>query len=206
MTPTDRPRPTPTARRADAERSINAILDAAAVGFGRSPDTTMAEIARAAGVGRVTLYGHFNSREAVLDALLERTLAEIDSALDAADPETGPAADALVRFLATPWLLDRFRGLYAAAVRHLGPDHVRSRHEPVFHRLEQLISRGQHEGSFRTDLPRPWLITTIYALVHALISEVEEGNLPSGQAVDVLTRTLLGLLAPYPGQERSDAG
>ncbi|KOV39007.1 hypothetical protein ADK60_01250 [Streptomyces sp. XY431] len=201
MTPTDRPRPTPAARRADAERSITAILDAAAVCFGRSPDATMAEIARAAGVGRVTLYGHFNSREAVLDALLERTLTEIDSALDAADLESGPAADALVRFLGTPRLLDRFRGLYAAAVRHLGPERVRGRHEPVFHRLEQLISRGQQQGAFRTDLPRPWLVTTIYALVHALISEVEEGHLPAEQAVDMLARTLLGLLNPYPDKE-----
>ncbi|MFJ9443763.1 TetR/AcrR family transcriptional regulator [Kitasatospora sp. NPDC101235] len=193
---TDRPSSTP--RRADAERSITAILDAALVCFGRTPDATMTEIARTAGVGRVTLYGHFNSREAVLDATLERTLAEIAAALDAADPETGPAAEALVRFLHAPRLLDRFRGLYAAAVRHLGAEHVRHRHEPVFQRLDQLITRGQREGAFRSDLPSTWLATTLYALVHAAITEAEEGRLPADEAVDTLTATVLGLLAPYP--------
>jgi len=38
--------------------------------------------------------------------------------------------------------------------------------------------------------------TTLYALVHAAIVEVEEGPLPEGDAVDTLTATLLGTLAP----------
>ncbi|MFB7617888.1 TetR/AcrR family transcriptional regulator [Kitasatospora sp. NPDC056181] len=202
MTPTDSPRRTPTARRADAERSITAILDAALVCFGRSPDATMTEIAKAAGVGRVTLYGHFNSREAVLDALLERTLAEIDAAADTIGLETGPAAEALGRLLGTPRLLERFSGLHAAAVRHLGPEDVRRRHDPVLQRLDHLIARGQDEGAFRRDLPRPWLITSIYALVHALIAEVEGGRVPAEGAAATLTATVLGLLAPYPPERR----
>ena len=65
-----------TRRRADAERNIEAILDAALARLGRDPSASMTEIAKAAGVGRVTLYGHFPSREALVDTLFDRSLAD----------------------------------------------------------------------------------------------------------------------------------
>jgi AcrR family transcriptional regulator len=187
---------TPTKRRADAERNVTAILDAALECFGRSADAPMTEIAKAAGVSRVTLYAHFPSREALLDALLERTITEIDAALEAADLEHGPPQEALARLMHAPWLLVRIRGVYAAAVRHLGPDHVHQRHQPVITRIDRLIARGQDEGAFRTDQPRHWLGTAIYTLAHAVITEVEEGHLTSEQAPAVVTASLLSLLKP----------
>jgi TetR/AcrR family transcriptional repressor of mexCD-oprJ operon len=62
-------------RRADAERSIGAIVEAAVESFRRRPDVTMSEIASAAGVGRVTLYAHFPSREALVEAVTKHVLA-----------------------------------------------------------------------------------------------------------------------------------
>ncbi|PZG15983.1 TetR/AcrR family transcriptional regulator [Nonomuraea aridisoli] len=52
-------------RRADAERNIAAILDAATRLISADPTVSVADIAKAAGVGRVTLYGHFPSRKAL---------------------------------------------------------------------------------------------------------------------------------------------
>lgn len=43
-------------KRADAQRNIEAILDAAAVCLSGNPEASIAEIAQTAGVGRVTLY------------------------------------------------------------------------------------------------------------------------------------------------------
>jgi AcrR family transcriptional regulator len=54
--------PSPRPRRADARRNIAAILDAAVASLADNPDASMAEIAARAGVGRVTLYGHFKTR------------------------------------------------------------------------------------------------------------------------------------------------
>ena len=184
----------PTRRRADAERNVTAILDAALECFGRSVDAPMTEIAKAAGVSRVTLYARFASREALLDALLERTITEIDAALEAADLEQGSPEEAVARLLHAPWSPVRFRGLYAAAVRHLGADRVQCRHQPVMARIDRLISRGQEEGAFRADLPRHWLGTAVYALAHAVITEVEEGHLTADEAPAVVTASLLSLL------------
>jgi AcrR family transcriptional regulator len=63
-----------TRRRADAERSIAAILDAGLACFGTNPDVTMTAVARAAGVGRVTLYAHFPSRQALLEAVMAHAI------------------------------------------------------------------------------------------------------------------------------------
>ena len=53
---------TKTLRRADAQRNVQRILDAAVACLAERPNATMADIAKVAGLGRVTLYGHFSSR------------------------------------------------------------------------------------------------------------------------------------------------
>jgi AcrR family transcriptional regulator len=52
----------PRAQRADARRNIAAILEAATDCLARDPEMSIAGIAAAAGVGRITLYGHFKTR------------------------------------------------------------------------------------------------------------------------------------------------
>ena len=76
-------------RRADAERSIARILDAAVDALGEDQDASMSEIARRAGVVRATIYVHFPTREALLEAVTERALAEVAAVIAAAEPERG---------------------------------------------------------------------------------------------------------------------
>jgi AcrR family transcriptional regulator len=181
-------------RRADAERSIAAIVEAAVDGFSRRPDVSMSEIATAAGVGRVTLYAHFPSREALIEAATRRILAEAGASLDTADLDHGPAIEALGRMVRTSWsVLDRYRGILDAE-RELTPSALRRHHGDVLERLDRLIARGQAEGVFRTDLPRGWLVVVCYSLFHAAAREVGEGRLDPSDATDVLEATLRGAL------------
>ena len=48
-----------------------------------SRERVVAEVARPAGVGRVTLYGHFPSREELMDAVLAHAIHEANTVLDA---------------------------------------------------------------------------------------------------------------------------
>lgn len=182
------------AKRADAERTITAILDAALQCFAGSPDATVTEIAKAAGVGRVTVYGHFDSLPAIVDALLVRSLSEADATFAALDLQSGTAGEAIDRLSHAPWILGRYQGLLAAATAHLGPDQVRRLHEQVFARIEAVVTRGRHAGEFRTDLPLPWAMASVYALAHVALTEADAGRVTREQAADLLSTTLLGLL------------
>src|SRR6478672_13412305 len=87
----------PPRRRADAERSITRILDAAVDALASDPDASMAQIARQAGVVRATIYVHFPTREALLEAVTHRAIAEVARVIDAAEPDQGAPAAALER-------------------------------------------------------------------------------------------------------------
>jgi AcrR family transcriptional regulator len=183
-------------RRADAERNIAAILDAGLACFSRNADASLTDVARRAGVGRVTLYRHFPSREALIDAVLAHAINRADTALEAVAVDDGPAPEALARLIYSSWrIVDHHRSLLAAAQRDLPPARIRHHHDQAMARVERLVARGQREGDFRTDLPRSWLVATFYSVLHGAAEEVDAGRLDPDQAADVLAASILAVLA-----------
>lgn len=183
-------------RRADARRNIAAILDSAQACLAGDPDASVGEIAKAAGVGRVTLYGHFGSRAALVDATFARVLAEADQTLEAVDL-AGDPRDALARLIGSSWqIVDRCRALLAAAQRELPPERVRELHDPPMRRVHELLARGRTEGAFRSDLPDTWMVATFYGVMHTAADEITAGRLEGHDASDILTATLLSAFAP----------
>lgn len=182
-------------RRADAERNITAIITAAGDLFGRGQSPSMGEVASAAGVRRATLYGHFPSREELLDAVIAHAITHTDEALTALALDRDPADVALERVVRTAWpILDRYRRLRTTALAELGPERLRSHHDRTLHHVERLVRRGQDDGRFRTDLPLDWLITTFYAVLHAAADEADAGRISTSDAPDLLATTVLSLL------------
>jgi TetR/AcrR family transcriptional regulator, mexCD-oprJ operon repressor len=181
-------------RRADAKRNVAAILAAAAGCLAKNPDTSVAEIAAAAGVGRMTLYGHFKTRADLLDAVLTRVIAETDETLDAVDV-SGDPCDALAGLVAASWLVvDQLRHVLEAAQRELPAERIHQAHDQVLGRVRSLIERGQDTGAFRADLPLPWLVSLAMNVMHAAATEVSAGRLTSDQAPSVVAGTLLAAL------------
>lgn len=182
-------------RRADAERNVAAILDAALEGLAGDPDVSMSEIARRAGVSRATAYVHFPTREALVTAVTERAIADVATILAAADPASGSATDALRRVLAAGWReLDRFQAL-AAINAHLPREEFHRLHMPVLAHLAPLVERGQRDGSFRAGVPIAWHLSMLLAIVHAASGEVRAGRLPADDVEDALMATALGAVA-----------
>jgi len=187
-------------QRADARRNIAAILDAATEGLARDPEISIAGIAAAAGVGRITLYGHFKTRADLVDAVLARTVERADAILDATDT-SGDPAQALARLVASSWqIVDQFRNILLAAQRELPAERIRGVHDRILRRIQSLITRGQQAGAFRRDLPQQWLITTAYSLMHAAAEDTTAGRLDPGDAARLITATLLAAFAPPAGE------
>lgn len=192
-------------RRADARRSIEAILRAALAEIARTGEVNTTEIARAAGVGRVTLYGHFPTREELVNAVVEHAVARARSALAAADLDQGPARQRLHELALTSWrILNDHRQLMVVGHRYLGGARMRKLHSDVLAELERLIERGQRSGEFRADAPLGWLVSTGYALLHTAAEEVNAGRLAEKAAGPLVATTLTAALSPPFPPEQDD--
>jgi AcrR family transcriptional regulator len=196
MPSSDAPGAPARAQRADARRNIAAILDAATDCLARDPEMSIAGIAAAAGVGRITLYGHFKTRGDLVDAVLARTIEHADAILDATDT-AGDPAEALTRLVAASWqIVHQFRNILLAAQRELPAGRIRDVHDPILRRVQSLIERGQRAGTFRRDLPRQWLTTTAFSLMHAAAEDTAAGRVRAGDVPRLITATLLAAFTP----------
>jgi AcrR family transcriptional regulator len=183
-------------RRADAERSVAAILTAALEALANDPDSSMAEIARRAGVVRATIYVHFPTRESLLDAVMEHAVAEVAQATSDAEPQRGEPTEALERVLRATWKeLGRFHALLAINTNRLSARELRRRHLPVTTQFAPLVERGQKEGVFRRDLPVSWHLAVIRAIVHTASSELLSGRISEAEVEAAMLTTVLAAIA-----------
>jgi len=184
-----------TTRRADAEHNMARILDAAATCLSRSPTASMGEIAQAAGVGRVTVYGHFPSREALIEAALSRLLERGEAMLAGLDL-TGDPREALRALIESSWRLIADAGaVLEAAQEVLPPGRIRELHAKPAQRAEELIRRGQSEGTFRTDLPASWLTSVLYHVLKGAAADITSGRLDAADAPRFIVATVLAAYA-----------
>ena len=177
-------------RRADAERSIAAIQAAAMKMLEARPDASIEELAKEAGVARQTVYAHFESRDALVEAVVQRALGETLAAIDAAELEQGSAAEALARLIAASWqTLERYPVLIELRAP-MSAEAEYELHRPILDRLEQLVRRGQRTGEFDPDLPPSWLLAAFLSLAHAAAGEVRAGRMDAEEAGEALRITV----------------
>ncbi len=182
-------------RRSDADRSVQAILEAALEALASDPDASMAEIARRAGVVRATIYVHFPTRESLLDAVMEKAVADVAQATSEAEPQRGEPKEALERVLLATWQkLDQFQALLAINTARLSAKELRRRHLPVTTQLAPLVERGQKDGVFRSDLSVSWHLAVIRALVHTASAELYSGRISQAEVEDAMLTTVFAAI------------
>ena len=184
-------------RRATAKRNLEAILDAAEALLDEGASATIAAVAARAGVSRVTVYAHFSTREAILEAVIERAVAAAALAFDAATSGAASAPEALERAITASWgELSRHTGIAEAAAAQLSPEALRRTHEAGNEHARRMFEAGMARGEFRTDVPSAWLVSVYHALLHAAGDDVRAGRLDSDAALHALTTTLRAAFAP----------
>ena len=150
-TPTNRGR----RRRADADRTEAAILDAAIDALASDPDASMVEIARRTGVVRATVYVHFPTHEALIAAITDRAIADATDAIRATPPAR---ATPPMRLPACSAPAGRHSGTTTPSFRstlRLGPEHMHAPHQPILRHIRPLLRDGQASGALDQSYPWP---------------------------------------------------
>ena len=182
--------------RADAQRNRAQILDTAVAALASDPMASVAEIARAAGVGRVTLYGHFASRDELLHAVALHVMRQVETELGSV-PLDGDPLTALERLASTSWkLIDRFQGVVSAMARGTEAGRSREDHDHVLDAVRGLIARGQATGDIRTDQSVDWLTSCLYSVLHNAGAEVRAGRIGEADVERFLPGTVRALMTP----------
>ncbi|KUM75309.1 TetR/AcrR family transcriptional regulator [Streptomyces curacoi] len=159
------------------------ILAAARQQLGRDPDSSLSDIAEAAGVVRRTVYDHFAGRSVLVEGLvadageaLRRALAAV--AIPDADTDTdADAISALARFVLALWPVgDRCRTLLRLSPQDLGAERAHDILGPARDTAAAIIERGQRQGVFHTSVPPEPLSRALERLLLALLECVNAGT------------------------------
>jgi AcrR family transcriptional regulator len=141
--------------RADARRNRQRLLEVAARALAEDgPDVALETVARAAGVGIGTLYRHFPTREALIDAAYRNELARLCDSVDDLLAEQPPDRalrtwmDRFVDYMTTKrGMGDALRALIAS-----GGDPFSESRERLTAAVTTLLEAGAAAGLLRADV------------------------------------------------------
>jgi AcrR family transcriptional regulator len=187
--------------RADAERNRLRLLEAARAAFAAGTETvTLDQVARDAGVGIGTLYRHFPTREALVEALYQKELAELCAGagelLAALPPERALRA----------WM-DQFAGFVAAkqgmsdalrAARAAGGAGVPQAREEMAVALRAILDAGVADGTMRGDVRPEDVVALILGSFTA--TAMSGGREQLARLFDLLLDAVRAPLPPGPGE------
>ncbi|MGW3290424.1 TetR/AcrR family transcriptional regulator [Streptomyces sp. NPDC001002] len=190
---------TGSSSRADANR--RRILDVALAELLRDPDASMDQIARAAGVVRRTVYGHFPNREALIGTLVDGAVEAVATARVSGREGTEGPVEALADGTLAVWeVADRYRILVALAQRSVTVQGIRARLAPVREGFAKVIQEGLDTGEFTSPLPAAALASVHEQMLFAVMDAVNDGLLTAqeaGRAAAVTVLTASGVPASH---------
>jgi AcrR family transcriptional regulator len=161
-------------QRSDARRNYRKVLDAATVTIGEEgTQASLRKIARNAGVGLGTLYRHFPTRDALIEAVLRDAFDRLATRAETLAATESP------RTALTVWLQEFTVG--AAAFKGISVSLIASLQDPasalyapcrkIEHSAARLVRAAQHDGTIRDDVTGADLIALAGAI--ATINEAD---------------------------------
>jgi AcrR family transcriptional regulator len=173
--------------RSEVQRNQELLLAAAREAFAaHGTDASLRDVARRAGVGIGTLYRHFPTREALLEALLETNFEQLrmraESLLDATDLAPHDALLAWLNELATG--ARTYEGLPQSIMEGLADEESALHGSCAAMRASggRLLERAQSAGRIREDV-------TVYEVIALVLGLAWAAQQPAGPS-DLLERLL----------------
>jgi AcrR family transcriptional regulator len=167
--------------RSDARRNRDKLLQVATAAFaaGQGRPVSLESIARDAGVGIGTLYRHFPSREALVEAIYRAELAEVAAASDQLLGRHPPKM-ALRRWM------DRYAGFVAAkrgmaeslhAIFDSGAMEPSQTRDSIVGAVDLLLRAGADDGTLRSDVRADDVVSSLIGIFLASASPEQTGRM-----------------------------
>lgn len=181
-------------RRAPAPPAPPSLLQVATEVLVADPGASLADVARAAGIGRTTLHKLYPTRHDLLVALARDGLDVLESVyaaagLDVDGTQVVAALDRLVTALVP--LGPRLEYLLRERSLDAEPDLVQ-RLAILDEQVRALVRRGQAAGGLTRELGDDWIVASMNALVYSAWEQVALGRLAPVSAAPAVMRTLVG--------------
>jgi AcrR family transcriptional regulator len=179
------------------------ILGAAQRQLNRDPGSSMAVVAKAAGVGRATLHRYFATREALLTEIGTRSLDRWESRLRdgevaaaAASGDAGRIADCL-HGLVADFVADAEDFGFALTDSYMctEPELVQ-RADRLFEQEIEFYAAAQAAGVLRADVPPRWIGHSMYGQLVAARDALREGDIARRDVETLVLSTFLSGSGP----------
>nr|WP_189178781.1 TetR/AcrR family transcriptional regulator [Microbispora rosea] len=180
--------------RADSERTVRKILEAAERLFAVNPAATMEQVAQAAGVARTTVHRRFATREALVEELTGWAARRFAEAVESAHPDSAPPLVAL--YQVTVNVLRVKTDWWFAMNRTAGDSHREAArvHAEVREGCDRLLRRAREAGVLRADADLDWTRRVYYALIHEAATEAAAGGASGGGDAEALATRVVDTL------------
>ncbi|MFE3599872.1 TetR/AcrR family transcriptional regulator [Streptomyces sp. NPDC059142] len=187
--------------RADARRNRDRLVSVARAAFAAADGTVPLEaVAREAGVGIGTLYRHFPTREALVEAVYAAELDDVTASAPALLAELPPEAalrawlDRYAAFVATKrGMIDTLRTGWAS-----GRIATPTTRERITAAIGAILAAGARTGSLRTDVTAEEVTTLLLGVF--LSTAASDAPERTGRQLDLVVDAL------HPGNDRGAPG
>ena len=175
--------------RKDAAANRAGILRAAATTLAVDPSASIDQIARAAGLSRRALYGHFDDRQALLTELIAAGAQRFNTVAASLDEPHPPLA--LARLTAALWTEAAHVQVAAAlALQEAHLEQTATALAPLRRALVGVVRAGQDDGTLRVDMAAPTLARLIEETARAAVSRIDAS---SPIATSIAVRAVLSI-------------
>jgi AcrR family transcriptional regulator len=180
--------------RADAKRNYDKLVETAGRVFReRGYDAPLDDIAKQAGVGPGTLYRHFPTRDALIDAVMQNWIAGVNDSADKALAHEGEPRDRLMAwFEEYAARLTVHKGVAAKITCALGDESspMRGKCETYAAANERVLDALRAEGAVRDHVEN----LEVLRLIGGVATVADQGGLPADAVRPMLEVVADGVL------------
>ncbi|MGA5757905.1 TetR/AcrR family transcriptional regulator [Nonomuraea bangladeshensis] len=177
--------------RADAERSVRAILEAAERVLAEDPAASMEQVAAAAGVARTTIHRRFANRQALVEALASSAARQLAQAVDDGRPDTAPPLVAMHRITANV-LQVKSAWAFALGLPAVPGSEADVIQQEIGRTCTAVLRRAQADKLIDPSADLDWVRRVYYALIGESLHGDADGADPDTLAARIIDTLLHG--------------